>query len=95
MTTLAKRPHPPLDLHGAFLRRTDLTEANLVRANLSGTDLTNATLRGADLRDAVLKGTILKGADLREVKNLTARQLREAVIDDATLLPENVATVPN
>lgn len=91
MTALAKRPYPPLDLHGAFLRRTDLTDATLVRANLSGADLTNASLRGADLRDALLTGTILKGADLRGVKNLTAAQLGEAIIDERTLLPADLA----
>jgi uncharacterized protein YjbI with pentapeptide repeats len=91
MTTLAARRYLPLDLHGAFLRRTNLADATLVGANLAGADLSNADLRGADLRDANLRGTILHGADLTGVRNLTARQLREAIVDERTKLPEDVA----
>jgi uncharacterized protein YjbI with pentapeptide repeats len=71
-----------VDLHGAFLRRTDLS-----RANLAGADFSFATLRGANLKDANLRGTILRGADLSEAKNLTRAQLEEAVIDHETKLP--------
>lgn len=76
-----------LDLHGAFIRRTDLSGANLTRANLSGADCTGASFRGADFRGANLKGTILRGADLTGAKNLTWEQLAEAVIDETTVLP--------
>lgn len=79
-----------LDLSGARVRRTNLANANLARANLSNADLTGANLRGANLADANLTGTILRGADLREVKNLTRRQLAEAVVDDTTLLPSGI-----
>jgi uncharacterized protein YjbI with pentapeptide repeats len=79
-----------LDVRGAFLRRTDLSFANLERANLSGADFTNAILRGADFKDAKLVGTILRGADMRHAKNLTLDQLKGAVIDANTLLPDNV-----
>ena len=83
------RDNEPLivDLHGAFLRRTDLSRANLTRANLSGADFSFAVLRGANLKDADLRGTILRGADLSEVRNLTREQLAEAVIDTETKLP--------
>ena len=80
-----------LDIHGAFVRRTDLSHANLERANLAGADATNAVFRGANFKDAILTGTILKGADLRETKNLTWEQLSQAVIDDSTLLPDYLA----
>jgi uncharacterized protein YjbI with pentapeptide repeats len=79
---------PPLDLHGAFLRRVDLSDTNLQGANFAGTDFTDADLRGSDLMDANMKGAILRGADLREVANLAWEQLSEAVIDDSTRLPD-------
>lgn len=76
-----------LDLHGAFIRRIDLSRANLEGANLSGADCTNASFRGANLKDALLAGTVLRGADLTDVKNLTVEQLSEALIDESTILP--------
>src|SRR3989442_259756 len=77
-----------LDVRGAYLRRTDLSHASLTRANLTGADFSNALLRGADFKDAILDGTILKGADLTGAKNLTKAQLRRAILDQATKLPE-------
>jgi uncharacterized protein YjbI with pentapeptide repeats len=77
-----------LDVQGAFLRRTDLSFANLERANLSEADFTNAILRGANFKDAILERTILKGADLTDAKNLTRMQLREAILDKDTKLPK-------
>ena len=78
---------PPLDLHGAFLRKADLSATDLSRANFAGTDFTNANLRGSNFASADLRGAILRGADLRDAQNLTAEQLAEAIIDDRTLLP--------
>ena len=79
-----------LDLSGARVRRTDLSNANLTHANLSHADLTGANLRGADLADALLIGTILRGADMRDVRNLTKKQLADAVVDDTTILPSKL-----
>jgi uncharacterized protein YjbI with pentapeptide repeats len=76
-----------LDLSGARVRRTNLSNTNLARANLSHADLTGANLRGANLADAILKGTILRGADLSGAVNLTKKQLASAVIDETTVLP--------
>jgi uncharacterized protein YjbI with pentapeptide repeats len=77
-----------LDLHGAFLRRTDLSSASLKGANLTDADFTNAIFRGADFEGARLDGTILRGADLTGAKNLTLTQLRRAVVDATTKLPD-------
>ena len=77
-----------LDVRGAFLRRTDLSSASLRGANLSGADFTNAILRGADLEGALLDGTVLKGADLTGAQNLTLSQLRKAILDERTKLPD-------
>jgi uncharacterized protein YjbI with pentapeptide repeats len=79
-----------LDIHGAFVRRTDLSYANLEGANLADADATNANFRGAKFKDAILKGTILRGADLREAKGLTTEQLAEAILDETTLLPDYI-----
>ncbi|MFO1047200.1 MAG: pentapeptide repeat-containing protein [Geminicoccaceae bacterium] len=87
-STARIKPEPfVLDLHGAFIRRTDLSGANLTNANLSNADCTGVNFRGANLRGTILKGTILRGADLTNAKNLTVEQLAEAVIDDETVLP--------
>jgi uncharacterized protein YjbI with pentapeptide repeats len=76
-----------LDLHGAFVRRTDLSDASLRGANMTKVDATNAVFRGADFEGALLDGAILRGADLTGAKNLTLEQLSSAIIDDRTALP--------
>lgn len=53
------------DLHGSYLQRIVLREADLRRSNLSHCDLTGANLLEADLSKAYLEGAILVGADLR------------------------------
>src|SRR5258708_34581721 len=78
---------PSLDIHGAFVRRTDLSGASLRGANLIGADATNAVFRDADFEGALLERTILRGADLSGAKNLTPKQLSTAIIDDRTILP--------
>lgn len=88
--TLKRPPGFVLEIHGTFLRRIDLSSANLARANLAGVDATEANFRGANFRDANLEGAILRGADLREAKNLTRERLSEAIIDDATKLPDHL-----
>jgi uncharacterized protein YjbI with pentapeptide repeats len=79
------------DVQGAFLRRTDLSNANLQGANLRGADFSNAILRGANLKDAILEGTILKGADLSGAQNVTIEQLRKAILDESTRLPDEIS----
>jgi uncharacterized protein YjbI with pentapeptide repeats len=76
-----------LDLHGAFVRRTDLSGASLRGANMTKADATNAVFRGADFEGALLDGAILRGADLTGARNLTLEQLSSAIIDDQTALP--------
>lgn len=79
-----------LDLHGAFVRRTDLSGASLRGANMRKVDATNANFRGADFEGALLDGAMLRGADLTGAKNLTLEQLSSAVIDGATILPSYI-----
>ena len=80
-----------LDLRGAYLRRTDLSGAKLEQANLSMADFSNADFREADFKDAILDGTILKGANLTGAKNLTKDQLRKAILDPKTKLPDELS----
>jgi uncharacterized protein YjbI with pentapeptide repeats len=79
-----------LDLHGAFVRRTDLSGASLRGANMTKVDATNAIFRGADFEGALLNGAILRGADLTGAKNLTLQQLSSAIIDSQTALPNYI-----
>jgi uncharacterized protein YjbI with pentapeptide repeats len=85
---LSDRPAARVDLSGAFIRRTDLSYANLEGANFSSADCTNANFRGANLKNAILDHAILRGADLTDVKNLTREQLGKAIIDETTMLPD-------
>jgi len=87
---IARPPGFVIDLHGAFLRRVDVSHGDLENANLADADLSDAKLRGVNFNNANLKGTILRGADLREARNLTWEQLSEAVIDDSTRLPDHL-----
>src|SRR5439155_13323931 len=79
-----------LDIHGAFVRRTDLSGASLRGANMAGTDATNAIFRDVDFAGAILNGTILRGADLTGAKNLSIEQLSKAIIDERTILPSYI-----
>jgi len=85
---IVRPPGFVVDIHGAFVRRVDLSDADLAGSNLAGADATGANFRGANFKDANLKGTILRGADLRGARNLTREQLAAAIIDETTLLPD-------
>ena len=79
-----------LDLHGAFIRRSDWSGVRFVEANLACADATGVDFRNADFLNANLDGTILIGANLIGATNLTADQLSRAVLDETTLLPDYI-----
>ena len=89
MNRLDKTEPRPLriDLSGTFIRRTDLSNANLEGANLSYADCQNALFRRVNFKNANLEGTNLKGADLSGARNLTREQLDKAIVDETTTLP--------
>jgi uncharacterized protein YjbI with pentapeptide repeats len=87
---MQSRTKPRINLHGAYVPRTSLREAILAFADLSEANATRVDFRGADMTGAKLKGTILRGADLTDVKGLTVNQLREAILDDETILPDYI-----
>jgi len=88
----AVRRFVPLD--GAYLVRTEASDARLgmaqlrgaklACANLSGADLQGADLRGADFHHAVLSGANLARADLREA-DFTEAKLIGADLSGANL----------
>ena len=79
-----------IDLHGAFVRRTDLSGVSFASGNLAGADAAGALFRGSDFAGANLNGTVLTGADLTGAKNLTVEQLSRAIIDESTVLPNYI-----
>lgn len=84
----------------ANLSGASLTEANLYRANLMGANLQRAILHEANLCEANLMGANLYGANLCDVKlegailtgakNLDPQQIRRALGDRTTRLPDNL-----
>ncbi len=89
------------DLREAFAFEADFQRANLQSADLRGADFTGSNLGGANLKDARLDGanfenvnlnrTDLSGTSLAAVKGLSAEQIKVAITDARTQLPENLA----
>jgi uncharacterized protein YjbI with pentapeptide repeats len=83
----------------------DLTDADFYGCDLSGSDfgrryqesgdppLPPAVVTNARFTKAKLTKTNLRGVDLRTVRGLTPDQLREAITDQNTLMPERWWTV--
>ena len=67
------------NLYGAQLCDSDLSSASLQGAMLSNADLRNADLQDANLRGARLAKSNLLFADLRQTKEITIDQLKEAL----------------
>jgi uncharacterized protein YjbI with pentapeptide repeats len=94
MNSLEKTEQRPLriDLSRTFIRRTDLSDANLEGANLSYADCQHAIFRRVNFKNANLEGTNFKAADLSDARNLTREQLDKAIIDETTILPAYLRT---
>ena len=75
------------DLDRANLMGSDLNRASLFQANLSGTNLMGANLSDANLCEVKLEGAILTGA-----KNVELQQIRMALGDRTTRLPDYLET---
>ena len=92
------------NLEGANLKKAKLQEANLQsaclrNANLKGVSLLGSNLQYADLENADLQGvqfnedvlfnqTNLKGANLTKATGLNPGQIKSALVDDRTQLPD-------
>ncbi len=72
----------------ASLKTANLTDAKLFRANLTETDFAGAALVNVYLGEADLTQTNLGGADLTGVTGLRMFQIKQAVVDENTILPE-------
>jgi hypothetical protein len=71
-------------LRGADFTKADLKDSTLCGANLAGANLSGTQLQGADFVTA-LDGQVVKNAH-----GLKASQLKEAIVDEATRLPEGL-----
>ena len=87
------------DLKNAKLQEANLQSSNLKNANLMGAgmlesnlqfaDLSNANLQGAQFNEGVLlTQTNFKGADLRNATGLDSGQIKLAIVDSSTRLPD-------
>lgn len=90
MSDVLQRSYPRLRLPGVHIRNIDMQGTVLRNANLARANATGADFRNADMLHADLAGTILRGANLSGARNLTVEQLRKAVIDDETILPDYI-----
>ena len=84
------------DMHGVNLKKANLSEAILVGANLITAKLNLADFRGASLLNTNLykadfSNAILNGANLEHAQGITCEQIRSAVIDENTRLPDYIS----
>ncbi len=87
------------DLRVSRLTRADMRNARLDRANMLGTDLAGANLEGASLRGVNLSGANLhranlRGVNLTSVQGLIREQIRRAITDSSTRLPNALKETP-
>ena len=89
-------------LYGAYFKNANLEKSNLEGANLRGanlrwanlknTNMKNTNLVRADLLQAELQETLLEGANLKMAEGLTLDQLKKAITNSETILPELLKT---
>ncbi len=70
------------DFSGAILAR-----ANFFRAEMNQCSFRDADLQGCDFREVRMRGGDFRGANLLGATGLTAEQIAQAIIDDATQMP--------
>ncbi|MGQ0842121.1 pentapeptide repeat-containing protein [Actinokineospora sp.] len=92
---LARATATKAKLRNACLRLAQLPGADLTAADCTGTDFTESTLTAATLTDTVLTGADLtkcdlRGTDLSRARGLSAEQLRLALIDARTRVPDGI-----
>ena len=85
-------------LYGAYFKNANLEKSNLEGANLRGanlrwanlknTNMKNTNLVRADLLQAELQEPLLEGANLKMAEGLTLNQLKKAITNSETILPE-------
>lgn len=78
-----------INLQSANLRNASLTGASMLESNLQYADLEDADLEGAQFNEDVLfNQTNLKGANLSAATGLDSSQIKLALTDDRTRLPD-------
>jgi uncharacterized protein YjbI with pentapeptide repeats len=81
---------------GWDLSKINLSNADLPYAQFNNTNLNEANLNGANLftaefNKASIQDTDLRGAKLNGAKGLTCKQIKTAVLDDKTSLPDYIS----
>jgi len=78
-----------VNLQSSNLKDANLERAGLLESNLQFADLSNANLKGAQFNEGViLIQANLKGADLRNATGLDSSQIKSAITDINTRLPD-------
>jgi uncharacterized protein YjbI with pentapeptide repeats len=83
-------------LQNANLSNANLKQANLYYSQLNNANLSEANLKGANLtitqlHEAHIQGADLRGANLDHAAGLTCEQIKSAVIDEKTRLPNYIS----
>jgi uncharacterized protein YjbI with pentapeptide repeats len=84
------------DLRKFNLSQTNLEKTHLGRSLLNDTNFSHANLKGSLMGDSYLgranfEGADLRGANLIDARDLTCEQIKSAVIDESTLLPDYIS----
>jgi uncharacterized protein YjbI with pentapeptide repeats len=79
------------DLSHSNLQNADLYQTNFQNANLSKANLKEANMNYTSLGDANLTGADLRGAGLGHALGLTCDQVKSAVIDENTVMPDYIS----
>jgi uncharacterized protein YjbI with pentapeptide repeats len=87
---------PRADFRKSDLSQTNFENADLRYSQLNNTNLSEASLNGANLSRANLHKAFIQGADLRGARldiaiGLTCKQIKSAVIDEKTQLPDYIS----
>jgi uncharacterized protein YjbI with pentapeptide repeats len=72
-------------LKESYLKKTDFEIADLENADLTKTQLEGANFEGANLKNVDIKGAILLDTKLKNSRNLTEKQINEALLCRTTL----------
>ena len=87
---LSKTDLHETDISNANLQGTVLNQTNFIRAKLDSANLIKVNFNKTNLYGADLNGAILKGANLSTAVNVTCKQIKSAVIDANTRLPDYI-----
>ncbi len=78
-----------VNLQGAQLENANVKNCNLMESNLQSANFQNADIQGSQFNEDVMFAQAnLKGANLSDASGLNVMQIKSAVVDQDTKLPE-------